>query len=62
MNLDQLAEAMGVASPPRVTIDYDGPDGIIGIVDDETGDIIGSGDTEQEAIADAIETARRWSK
>jgi hypothetical protein len=31
-----------------------------GVVDHSTGDIIGSGDSASEALADAIETVRGW--
>lgn len=34
--------------------------GLLGVVDDETGDIIGSGESVSEALADAIKTARGW--
>lgn len=33
---------------------------LYGVIDHATGDIIGSGDTTSEALADAIETVRGW--
>ena len=38
--------------------DHDGPE--IGVFDPDTGDIIGSGESESEALADALQTVRGW--
>ncbi len=35
---------------------------LLGVTDDETGDIIGSGESVSEAIADACKTVRGWER
>jgi len=56
---DELARALGVAIMDIQLVE-EAETGMVGVLDPDTGDIIGAGVDEEEAVRDALATVREW--